>query len=131
MRTCPLSVLHCKVKKGKAVPVEGRGGPWGCGTLGLPHFLNGRLTDDGGVIGLRAGRPLPPGRLLVLVSDGGRVDLRAIMWRGGGGDFYESSYLVGGQARDLPACGMMPQPTTLLRGPSVLHCTEHNKAYEV
>jgi hypothetical protein len=28
-----------KVKKGKAIPVTSRGGPWGCETLRLPHFL--------------------------------------------------------------------------------------------
>jgi hypothetical protein len=33
------------VKKGKAVPVTGRGGPKGCETLRLPHFLDNRLTD--------------------------------------------------------------------------------------
>jgi hypothetical protein len=26
-------------KKGKAIPVTGRGGPQGCETLRLPHFL--------------------------------------------------------------------------------------------
>jgi hypothetical protein len=33
-----------------------------------------RLSD------LRAGRPLPPGRFLVLISVRGRVDPRAIVW---------------------------------------------------
>jgi hypothetical protein len=31
-------------KKGKAIPVADHGGPWGCETSRLPHFLNNRLT---------------------------------------------------------------------------------------
>jgi hypothetical protein len=51
--------------KGKAIPVTGRGGPYGCETSRLPHFLDNRLTDGGDA--LCAGRPLPPGRFLVLI----------------------------------------------------------------
>jgi hypothetical protein len=35
------------LKKGKAIPVTGREGPWSCETLRLQHFLDNRLTDDG------------------------------------------------------------------------------------
>jgi hypothetical protein len=35
------------VSKGKAIPVTGRGGPRGCETSKLPHFLDNRLTDGG------------------------------------------------------------------------------------
>jgi hypothetical protein len=35
-------------KKGKAIPVKGHGGPKGCETSKLPHFLDNRLTDDTG-----------------------------------------------------------------------------------
>jgi hypothetical protein len=35
--------------KCKAIPVTGRGGPWGYETSRLPHFLNNRLTDGGEV----------------------------------------------------------------------------------
>jgi hypothetical protein len=31
--------------KGKAIPVTGRGGPWGCEKLKLSHFQDNRLTD--------------------------------------------------------------------------------------
>jgi hypothetical protein len=41
-----------KVKKGKAIPVTGRGGPKGCETSRLPHFLDGRLTDGSEIISL-------------------------------------------------------------------------------
>jgi hypothetical protein len=33
------------LKKRKAIPVTGRGGPQGCETSRLPHFLYNRLTD--------------------------------------------------------------------------------------
>jgi hypothetical protein len=36
-------------KKSKAVPVTGPGGPYGCETSRLPHFLDNLLTDGGGV----------------------------------------------------------------------------------
>jgi hypothetical protein len=32
-------------KKGKSIPVRGRGGPYGCETSRLPHFLDNRLAD--------------------------------------------------------------------------------------
>jgi hypothetical protein len=42
---------------GKAIPVTGRGDPYGCETSRLPHFLNNRLTDGGEVVSLTR-RPL-------------------------------------------------------------------------
>jgi hypothetical protein len=33
--------------KGKVIPVTGLGGPYGCETSRLPHFLDNRLTDGG------------------------------------------------------------------------------------
>jgi hypothetical protein len=50
-----------QVKKNKDVPVTGRGGPSGCATSRLPHFLDNWLTDDSEM-------PLTPRRLLVLIS---------------------------------------------------------------
>jgi hypothetical protein len=38
--------------KGKAIPVTGCGGPYGCETLRLPHFLDNQLTDGGEVVSL-------------------------------------------------------------------------------
>jgi hypothetical protein len=66
--------------KGRAVPVTDRGGPQGCDTSTLPHFLNNRLTDGGEVVSLTRQRPFtPPGRFLVLISVRGWVDPRAIV----------------------------------------------------
>jgi hypothetical protein len=31
----------------KAIPVTGRGGPYGCETSRFPYFLDSRLTDSG------------------------------------------------------------------------------------
>jgi hypothetical protein len=41
-----------KGKKGKAVPVTGRGGTYGCETSRLSYFLYIRLTDGGKVVSL-------------------------------------------------------------------------------
>jgi hypothetical protein len=56
------SVNACTKINGKAIPVTGRGGPLGCETSRLPHFLDNRPTDGGEVISLTRRRPLPPGR---------------------------------------------------------------------
>jgi hypothetical protein len=57
-------------RKGKAIPVTGRGGPQGCETSRLPHFLDNRLTDGGEIVSLTR-RPLftppPPQRFLTLI----------------------------------------------------------------
>jgi hypothetical protein len=60
-------VEYCK--KIKAIPVTGRGGPWGSETSRLPHFLDNRLTDGGEVVSPTRRPPFtPPGRFLVLIS---------------------------------------------------------------
>jgi hypothetical protein len=38
--------------KGKAIPVIGRGDPYGCERSRLPHFLDNQPTDGGEVAGL-------------------------------------------------------------------------------
>jgi hypothetical protein len=39
----PLIIIKSK-KKNNAVPVTGRGGPWGCETSRIPHSLGNRLS---------------------------------------------------------------------------------------
>jgi hypothetical protein len=43
--------------KCKAIPVTGRGGPYGCEMPRLLHFLDNRLTDGGEVVSLRRRPP--------------------------------------------------------------------------
>jgi hypothetical protein len=42
----------CKGKKGKTIPVTGRGDQLICVTSRLQHFLDNRLTDGGEVVSL-------------------------------------------------------------------------------
>jgi hypothetical protein len=48
------SLLSCGAPLyiGKAIPITDRGGPHGCETLRLPHFVDIRLTDGGEVVSL-------------------------------------------------------------------------------
>jgi hypothetical protein len=46
--------------KGKAIPVTGRGEPYGCETSRFPHFLDNRLTDGGEVVSLMRRPPYTP-----------------------------------------------------------------------
>jgi hypothetical protein len=55
--------------------------PYGCETLRLPHFLNSRLINGGGVVNL-ARRPLfiAQRRFLVLICVRSSVYPRAVVW---------------------------------------------------
>jgi hypothetical protein len=48
--------------KGKAIPVTGREGPYGCETSRLPHFLDNRLTH-GDEISLTRRPPFTPKKI--------------------------------------------------------------------
>jgi hypothetical protein len=43
---------HLNKSKGKAIPVTGRGGKYGCETSRLPRFLDNLLTDGGEAVSL-------------------------------------------------------------------------------
>jgi hypothetical protein len=67
------------------------------------------------LLALRAGRPLPPGRYLVLISvkrlsQPQSHSAAARIW-----SFKKSSDLIENRTSDLPACSVVPQPTTLAR----------------
>jgi hypothetical protein len=54
--------------RGKAIHLTDRGGPYGCETPRLPHFLDNRLTDGSEVVRLTRRPHLTTGRFLVLIS---------------------------------------------------------------
>jgi hypothetical protein len=56
-----LFVLRKKVLKLSRSP--GRGGPYGCETSRLPHFLNNRLNDGGEVVSLKRRPPFTPRKI--------------------------------------------------------------------
>jgi hypothetical protein len=50
-------------KKGKAIPVTGRGGPQDCETSRVLHILDNRLTNSGEVVSFSAGRSFLPRKI--------------------------------------------------------------------
>jgi hypothetical protein len=83
----------------------------------LPHFLDNWLTDGGEVVRLTGRPPFTPKKIpgthfcyrLIGPQDhsaAGRI--RSIE---------KSNNLIGIRTRDVPACSIVPQPTTLTRVP--------------
>jgi hypothetical protein len=60
-------------KKGKAIPVTGRGGAEGCETSRLPHFLDDLLTYGGEVVSLMRRPPFTPQEDPYPMGTGGKV----------------------------------------------------------
>jgi hypothetical protein len=55
--------IHKRIKKGKAIPVTGRGRPLSCETSSLERFLDNRLTDGGEVVSLTRWPPFTPRKI--------------------------------------------------------------------
>jgi hypothetical protein len=80
--------------QGKAIPVTGREGPWGCETSRLPHFLDNRFIDGGEVVTMgettnahrilvgKPGGKRPLGRPRRTWVDNIKMGLREIKWDG-------------------------------------------------
>jgi hypothetical protein len=113
-----------QIINGKAVPVIGHGGPYGCERRGShTRMLGNRLTDDGEVVSLTCQPPFTPRKIPGThfcyklsrpqdYSAAGRI--RSIE---------KSNALVGSRTRDLPACSIVPQPTTLVYAlPQSMQC---------
>jgi hypothetical protein len=77
--------------KGKAIPVIGRGGPYGCETLRFPHFLDNWPTDGGKVASPMHRPPCTPQEDSWYSFLLEAVDLMAIVWLEGLDKFKRST----------------------------------------
>jgi hypothetical protein len=111
--------VHHKGGK-KAIPVTGHEGPKGFKTSRLPYFLDNRLTD-GGEVSLTRRPPLTPQEdswysfPLEAESTPRHSAAGRIRWSEKSHDF------IGIRTRDLPACSVVPQRTTLPRALNHIH----------
>jgi hypothetical protein len=97
--------------KNKAILVTGRGGLQGCEKSRILHFLDNRLTDGSVVVSLTRRslftRTIPGTHFCQRLSRGAARRIRSIE--------KIIRNLVGNRTRDLPACSIVLQPTTLQR----------------
>jgi hypothetical protein len=93
------------------------GGILSCGTSRLSHFLDSRLTDGREVVSLKRRSLFTPRKILSihfchrLSRPQGHIAAGRIR------SIEKSNDLNGNRVFDLPACGIVPQPTTLRRAP--------------
>jgi hypothetical protein len=80
-------------------------------------FFRQSFTDGGEVVSLTHRQPFIPGRFLVLISVRGYVDPQSHGAAGRIRPIEKSNDLIGNRNCELPACSIVPQPTTLRRAP--------------
>jgi hypothetical protein len=76
-----------------------------------------------------AGRPLPPGKFLALISLKTLSRPQGHSAAGRIRSIEKSNYLIGNRTRDLPAYSIVPQPTTLPLAPSCLAAGQYVTIY--
>jgi hypothetical protein len=116
-------------KKGKVIPVQAVEAlrvtrDWGSHIFRHSAHMAARLSA------LRVGRFLPQGTFLVLNSVRGWVEPRVILRLEGLGKLKKSTS-SGTRTGDLPACSIVPQPTTLPHGIKVEEMSPHVLGFAV
>jgi hypothetical protein len=107
-------VLSGKVK-GKGIPGTGHGGPQGCETSRLPRFLDNRLTDTDEVFSLMRWPAFTPRKIPGTHFCSGLSRYQDYSAAGRIRSIKKSNDLIGNRTRDVPACSVVPEPTTLPR----------------
>jgi hypothetical protein len=105
-----------KIKKqSTAISIKGRRCLQGCEMLRIPQCLDNRITDGSEVVSL-VHQPCstPPIYFLVLISVRGWSRPQGIVQLEESGKLKKFNELCGTRNINLPACSIMPQPTTLL-----------------
>jgi hypothetical protein len=110
--TLLIILINIKVK-GKATPSTGRGDSQDCETSRIPHFLDNRFTDDDEVSLKRR----PPFSSMKIPCTHFCYRLCRPQGQSAVGRVEKSNDLLGIGTRDLPACSIVPQSTTLPRAP--------------
>jgi hypothetical protein len=106
------SLLYAKCNGRKTIPVTCLRSPQGCETSKIPNFLENLLTDGCEVVSL----PRRPSFAFRIISDTPLYERlsRSYCYSVAGKTKWieKSSDLNETRTRDLPACSLVPQPTT-------------------
>jgi hypothetical protein len=105
--------------KGKSHPCNMPWRPIGLWDVEAPHFLDTRLTDGGKFVSLTGRQPLTihEDSLHSFLLEAESISGPQCAAAGRIKSIEKSSDLIGNGTRDLPACSVMGQPTTLPRVP--------------